>query len=441
MITRIEIDGFKSFRQFQLDLEPFQVIVGLNAAGKSNLLDAFRFLAKVVTSDVKTAYQEMWATAGELFTLLPDGTATDRISFALEFLSEFAGRKDKKNRYARVRYELCIRRADGALGSELTVEDERLVGIKAEHDAWAAFRSLKEWQEFFSQVVKPPALIPLTVYVSSRTSPASTKTRELVAPKGATVLGRYNFASPILEAVFSELEQTTFLDIEPEAIRTPVSAQGPSRLKENGTYLPNVLARMQKQDEFLLGDVSADLSNLVSGLIRVAVEEDTALGHHLVWVFTSEGKRFSLRELSDGTLRLLALTALRNDPDQNGTLLIEEPENGVHPFRVKLLATLLRSMASDFSRPPEQGERLCQVIATTHSPALVAQLDDHEIVFAHTADVTVEGYTKPSRITRMASLKAAASAAQAAFTRREILQYLDESDLETRSKRLRGEKS
>lgn len=333
-----------------------------------------------------------------------------------------------------------FRRADGALGPELTIENEQLVGIQAEHDTWAPSRSVKDWQEFLGQIVRPPALIPLRnvrVYLYS-TRRASK--RALVAPKGGTVLRRYRGLDPILEAVCNELEQTTFLDIEPEAVRTAVSAQGPSRLKENGAYLPNVLGRMQKQDEFLLSDVSADLSNLVSGLIRVTVEEDTALGHHLVWVFTSEGKRFSLRELSDGTLRLLALTTIRNDPDQNGTLMIEEPENGVHPFRVKLLATLLRSMASDFSQPPEQGKRPRQVIATTHSPALVSQLEDHEIVFAHTADVTVPGHEKPLRITRMASLTTAASAAQEAFTRREILQYLDESDLESRSKRLRGEK-
>jgi len=40
MITRIEIDGFKTFRNFSLELAPLQVIVGLNGAGKSNLFDA-----------------------------------------------------------------------------------------------------------------------------------------------------------------------------------------------------------------------------------------------------------------------------------------------------------------------------------------------------------------------------------------------------------------
>jgi AAA15 family ATPase/GTPase len=44
MITRIEIDGFKSFADFSLDLPPFLVLIGGNATGKSNLLDALRLL-------------------------------------------------------------------------------------------------------------------------------------------------------------------------------------------------------------------------------------------------------------------------------------------------------------------------------------------------------------------------------------------------------------
>jgi recombinational DNA repair ATPase RecF len=45
MLTRIEIDGFKSFRDFALDIPPFLVIIGRNAAGKSNLFDAIQFLS------------------------------------------------------------------------------------------------------------------------------------------------------------------------------------------------------------------------------------------------------------------------------------------------------------------------------------------------------------------------------------------------------------
>lgn len=218
----------------------------------------------------------------------------------------------------------------------------------------------------------------------------------------------------------------------------PASVLGPTKLSETGTYLANLIARVAKHDESLLASISTDLSNLVSGIVRIEVEEDKAQGTNLIWAYTSEGKRFSLRELSDGTLRLLALAVLSNDPDQAGTLLLEEPENGVHPFRVKLLVGLLRSMATDFTHPPGPGERLRQVIVTSHSPALVSQLEDSEILFAHTADMTIDDSAQPLRITRMSSLKTASSPAQQAFTKQELLRYLDERDLESRTSRLKG---
>ena len=50
MITRIEIDGFKSFRDFAVELKPFQVFIGPNGAGKSNLFDAIVLLSNLSSS-------------------------------------------------------------------------------------------------------------------------------------------------------------------------------------------------------------------------------------------------------------------------------------------------------------------------------------------------------------------------------------------------------
>nr|QQZ49753.1 AAA family ATPase [Phenylobacterium glaciei] len=59
MLTRIEIDGFKTFEHFSLDLQPFTAIVGPNASGKSNLFDALRFLSLLAQVDIRTAMQDL----------------------------------------------------------------------------------------------------------------------------------------------------------------------------------------------------------------------------------------------------------------------------------------------------------------------------------------------------------------------------------------------
>ena len=55
MLTRIEIDGFKTFEGFGMNLGPFLVILGPNASGKSNLFDAIRLLSHLAGMDLRTA--------------------------------------------------------------------------------------------------------------------------------------------------------------------------------------------------------------------------------------------------------------------------------------------------------------------------------------------------------------------------------------------------
>src|SRR2546423_7317308 len=69
----------------------------------------------------------------------------------------------------------------------------------------------------------------------------------------------------------------------------------------------------------------------------------------------------STRLLSEGTLRILGLLTLTGVKERPSLLGLEEPENGVHPHRIRLIASLLETLASSDT----------QVIATTHSPILV----------------------------------------------------------------------
>lgn len=70
MITKIEIDGFKSFSDFQMEFTPFTVIAGANASGKSNLFDALHLLSNLAVMDLRTAfsYKKLRGDVKELFT-------------------------------------------------------------------------------------------------------------------------------------------------------------------------------------------------------------------------------------------------------------------------------------------------------------------------------------------------------------------------------------
>ena len=83
MLTRIEIDGFKTFEGFSLDLLPFVVILGPNASGKSNLFDAIRMLSKLADSDLRSAVQAMRGEPIELFRRKSTGEHGTKMSFAV----------------------------------------------------------------------------------------------------------------------------------------------------------------------------------------------------------------------------------------------------------------------------------------------------------------------------------------------------------------------
>jgi len=94
MITKIEISGFKTFQDFQLELGPFQVIIGANGVGKSNLFDALRLLARLAEMDLRTAFQDLRGSPNELFTILPNGSTVPEIKLAVELLVDRQVRDD-----------------------------------------------------------------------------------------------------------------------------------------------------------------------------------------------------------------------------------------------------------------------------------------------------------------------------------------------------------
>jgi predicted ATPase len=129
MPTRIEIDGFKTFERFALDLRPFTAIVGPNASGKSNLFDAMRLLSALCDTDIHSAMKGLRGEPDEFFRRTADSTS-ETIVFAVEVFLDRKGIDDFGRTYdikaQRLRYELTLGMNSGADGSStgVVVRDE-----------------------------------------------------------------------------------------------------------------------------------------------------------------------------------------------------------------------------------------------------------------------------------------------------------------------------
>jgi len=76
------------------------------------------------------------------------------------------------------------------------------------------------------------------------------------------------------------------------------------------------------------------------------------------------------------------LAVLELDPQATGVLCLEEPENGIHPARIPAILDLLKAIATDAEDSLGDDNPLRQVIVNTHSPVVVAHVDDQDLLLA-----------------------------------------------------------
>ena len=197
---------------------------------------------------------------------------------------------------------------------------------------------------------------------------------------------------PHLYALREALADMRFLEINPKAARSTNDRFEDRVLKPDASNLAAVLAHLKEETatelrpEGVLSDIAADLASLIPSVCRLEVSNDPGQRQFSFSLGFADSLNFSSRVISDGTLRLLALLTVLDDPRRRGTLCFEEPENGVHEGRVPMLVQFLREAAQVQA---EGEDRPFQILLNTHSPKVMAALQDDEIVAADSV-MTIE---------------------------------------------------
>lgn len=391
MITRIEITGFKTFKDFTMEFSPFTIIAGTNASGKSNLFDALRLLSKLAETDLRTAFSEQRGEAIEQFSMFYLNDFAKEISFAVEMLLDktirdnWGGKATLK--YTRLRYELKIKRENNTRGIEdLFITYEQLTPIRPDKDEWVKKYLPKKVAEVWRPKVKTGKRGKPYIYTVEEKGiitiklPQDGKKGGKESPANAvaqTVLSGINDVEfPHAFAAKEEMKNWHFLQLNPVDLRKPSPRIASDIITQSGANLASALHRIKMQGEYLLSDISMQLNNLLPNFVQVKVEEDIANNQFVIKLRNEDNREFSSRVLSEGTLRLLALCVLKYDEKYKGILCFEEPENGVHPFRLDMMIKLLKELTTDFLETEEPLLPLRQVIVNTHSPSLIADIFD-----------------------------------------------------------------
>jgi predicted ATPase len=327
MIERITIQNYKCLRDVSVDLAPFTVLIGPNDSGKSSLLDAIVALGRPSS--------EMLEGGSTRETLVWRGERTRSMQWKVEAA---AGN-------IQCRYELSLP-VNGPPENETLLVDGTTALLVHRRD-------MRTLDERFIRDFGPYDAASARLYAAK----ATPQTQPLI--DAFTASQKYRLDPTVLH-------------------RTATPSPKPS-LSHSGDNLAAVLdALITGPDRDAITKLEADLRAAVPTLRGVAlrtVSSDAGFAKALDFVLAGSGPRVTIpaSQASEGALLLTAFLALIHGESPE-ILLIEEPENGLHPSRLKLVIELLRRISTG-----EVGGRPRQVIVTTHSPILLNYARPEEV--------------------------------------------------------------
>lgn len=347
--------NFRTLTDTKLPLGPLKVMVGPNAAGKSNVLHALEFLGDVARDGIEPALGKRGGF--DVLAFRGGRRPVSRISVGVEGIwSDFASPERLD------RYELSISRprlAETSRARYRMYRQERFTQHPVEEGTTVELTSGS------LTVDNPMKAVRRSAYDVGRMASA------LQASQVPPLLGDSASAGAIGN-VSHHLAQIRVFDPDVRAARKPwgISESG-EYLNSDASNLADFLRRLKEDEDawdFLLEDVRKVVPQIRD--IHLVTPPDP-VSHRTAVELEETGLRGRTRlaEASWGTVRILCMLALFHDPNPPLLTCIEEIDHGIHPHALSLMVERLR----------EASER-SQYLVTTHSPIFVNELDPEEFV-------------------------------------------------------------
>lgn len=410
---RLEVDGFKNLLGFAIDFGPYTCIAGPNGVGKSNVFDAIRFLSLLADHTLMEAgllVRGAGADVGDVRDLFwSNGSSrVDKFRIVAEMIVDASVRDDfgrpaeASSTYLRYEIEIGYEApaAKGAIGRlillteslDYITEGEAASKLRFGHSASgfraAVVRNKRRTPSGFISVRKASdGQIEIVVHQDGgsrgpgQTAPAATAPRTIVGTSNTST-------TPTILAARREMQRWRFLALEPSAMRSPDRFHTDAHVTSSGGHIAATLNRLgndaQSQGETRESAFAAIARRLAELVAVSSVDIDVDEVRQLLTVEVSErnGVKLPASSLSDGTLRFLTLTALVADPQAQGLVCIEEPENGIHPAKMAEMVRLLKDLAVNADFAPGLENPFRQVIIATHSPVFVQLQRPDDLLFA-----------------------------------------------------------
>lgn len=342
-LISINLKGFKCFRDFSARLEPLEVFVGANGSGKTSLFEFLGFLRDAATKPIPPEVVK-GAAGQEVFRF-------GESSFSWKL----------------------VQNADGC---ELTYTGE-IIGPKGKvttggEEIWCYHKvfhnSEQESEKIFESDRNKYTMRKSETMRKMARKPKQGNSRPMfIGTKNRLTLGFHTIREEYEELyAFSRfiknLGVVSSFKINRDKIRRTILVQQDPELEDNFGNLSSILFSLSTDHAELFNELKRNLKLVVPGFEDIKVKARGGPGEVIAFWREQGGDELTLADLSDGILNLLCWFTLCLLPEPPSLVCIDEPELGVHPRALPLLAGLFQKLS----------ERT-QVLIATHSSYLLAQ--------------------------------------------------------------------
>lgn len=391
MITLVEALNYRCLRHIRQPLDPFHVLVGPNASGKTTFLDVIAFLSRLVSDGVDAAVEErtqnfydlVWHAQGTTFELAieaqlpedlrqPDGKEIIRYDMALALVPSTQGRILAAERIF----------LKGPSQSKAAMQERSSKGLLIPSTLFEPAAVREGTTLVLRTVDGGTAYYPEIVTTAVDNDIGTWVLRALLKPtRSALEFLPYDEHSYPALSWFKELLTSGVqqLALNSALIRRPSPPGQGLNFRPDGSNLPWVVAEFRQKSPERFQQWIAHLKTAFPDLEDVTIVERPEDRHrYLVLQYAGDLKVPSWMA-SDGTLRMLALTLPAYLEGFKGIYLIEEPENGIHP---RAIETMTQSLSSVYD---------AQVLLATHSPVVLSTVEAEQVLcFSKSAEGATE---------------------------------------------------
>jgi predicted ATPase len=316
-LKKITVRGFKSIEEVSLPLNNLNILIGPNGAGKSNFISLFNFLRQLVEQRLQVTVRE----AGGAERLLHYGSKkTSAIFVQLDFPPNY--------------YRVSLLPSED---DNLFIESEKTGFHNSQYPS-------PYWEEVSSGV---------------------TESKLISAAKSEAV-------SDYVYWVLKNWRVYHFQDTSASAgVKKTGQINDNLFLREDATNLAAFLYLMREEHPKHYERIVRTIQLVVPMFRDFQLRPDpfNPEAIRLEWLDRDSDHIFSASELSDGSLRFICITTMLLQPNRPDLILLDEPELGLHPAAIQILAGLLKKVSA-----------LSQLIVSTQSVALISSFEPEDIV-------------------------------------------------------------